>query len=108
MQLNEEQNELEAHEQQLLNTVEDDDEDEDEQTRQNLSAQLRCSAQGQGSPTKSPELTGPTNEQLKAELECMRLQQELDRQALKEANQHLAEEENARQGEAEREFIIGT
>ncbi len=61
-QLNAEQNELEAREQQLLNTVKDDDEDENEQTRQNLSAQLRSSVQGQGSPTKSPVPTGPTNE----------------------------------------------
>ncbi|MCP3682093.1 MAG: hypothetical protein GY861_05320 [bacterium] len=39
-QLNTEQNELDACEQQLLNTVKDDDEDENEWTRQNLSAQL--------------------------------------------------------------------
>ncbi len=78
-QLNAEQNELEAHEQRLLNTGEDDDEDENERTRQNLNAQLRNSAQGQGSPTKSPELMGLMNEQLKAKLEHMRSQQELNK-----------------------------
>ncbi len=78
-QLNAEQIEFNEREHQLLNAVEDDDEDENEWTRRSLSDQLRSSAQGQGSPTKGPIPTSPTNEQLRAKLEHMRSQQELDK-----------------------------
>ncbi len=54
-QLKVEQDELEAHEQQLLNLIEDDDDENDneenEQTRQSLNEQLRNSTPGQVSPT---------------------------------------------------------
>ncbi len=80
IRLNAEQNELDVHEHQLLNAVEDDDEDENEWIRQNLSDSLaRSSAKGQESLTKGPVLTSPMNEQLRAELDRMWLQQELDR-----------------------------
>ncbi len=75
-QLKVEQDELEAYEQQLLNTIEEDEDDdeENEQTRQSLNEQLRNPMQGQGLPAGSPALTPTdlTNEQLKAELECVK------------------------------------
>ncbi len=87
-QLRAEQDELQVLEQQLLQTAVEDEEDDEESEQVKQSEQ----SQGQGSPTRSPALTPtePTNEQLKAELERVRLQQEADRQALEEANELLA------------------
>ncbi len=108
-QLNVEQNELEACEQQLLNTAEDDDdEDEDEQTRQNLSAQLRNLVQGPGSLTKSPEPMGPMNEELQIELEHMRGQQELHKQALEKRVSIWPKRKVLDSKRLGREFFIGT
>ncbi len=88
-QLRAEQDELKTHEQQLLSTpVENEDDDaEHERARQGLNEQL-----GQELPTGSPAPTpiDLTSEQLKAELEHVRLQRDADRQALKEANELLA------------------
>ncbi len=101
-QLNVEQDELNACEQQMLNAVEElDGDDDDERTRQNLNDILaKNPTNGQVSPAKEPALPNPTNEQLQAKLDHMRTQWEVDRQALEEANQQLAEEEGARQEEA--------
>ncbi len=102
-QLKAEQDELEAHEQQLLNPAKDDDDgdndEENERTRQSLNDQLRNAALGQVSPTGSPMPTDPTNEQLKAELECVRSQRGADRQALDDVNELLAAEETVRHKE---------
>ncbi len=80
--LNVEQNKLDACEQQVLNAVEelDGEEEENEWTRQNLSDNLaKSSVQGQESLTKSPVPSNLTSEQLRAKLDRMRSQRELDR-----------------------------
>ncbi len=93
-QLKAEQDELEAHEQQLLHTaVEDEnDADENEQTRLYLNEQLRNPMPRQGLPTgcPAPTPTDLTNKQLKAELARLQSQRDADRQALDEANELLA------------------
>ncbi len=98
MQLNAEQDKLDECEHQLSNAVEESDgeEDENERTRQNNSHGLaKSSARGQESLTKDPVPWNPTSEQLRAELDHMRLQWELDRRVLKVANQQLVDEESA-------------
>ncbi len=58
-QLKAEQDELETHEQQLLNVVKNDEDDDEanEQERQSLNEQLKNSVQGQESLTGSPTPT---------------------------------------------------
>ncbi len=74
-QLNTKQNELNAHEQQLLNTVEEsdgDEDDENERTRQSLSFHLAKNPAGtQGSPARGSVLQNLMTEQLQAELDNM-------------------------------------
>ncbi len=100
-----EQDELAAQEQQLFNTAEESDDDEDDRMRQNLSELLgKMPRNGKVPPSKGLAPLDPTNDQLRVELDHMWRQWESDnldwKQALEEANQQLAEEENAQQGEA--------
>ncbi len=107
-----EQDELATQEQQLLNAAEESDEDDDERMRQNLSELLENTPRHE-KVLPSAEAVPPdlTNEQLQAELDCVQKQMNAEREqwrsdhlgwewALNEANQQLAEEETAWQGEA--------
>ncbi len=100
-----EQDELTTQEQQLLNAAEESDEDDDDRTRQNLSEHLENMLKfGKVLPSMEAAPPDLTNEQLWAELDRIRKQWQSDnlgwKQVLNEANQQLAEEETARQGEA--------
>ncbi len=70
-----------------------------------MNEQLRNSAQGQESSTKSPKLTEPTHQQLKAELERVQSLRNADRQAIDEMNELLGQEEGARQEETRQRIL---
>ncbi len=98
-QLRAEHDELKLLKQQILHSAgeNEDGDEENGRARQSLNDQLLNPTLEQRSLIGSPVLTppDPTNGQLKAELECVQLQLEADRQALEEANELLAAEETA-------------